>query len=160
MQRTLAIIKPDAVQRRLIGKIISRFEEKGLEIIALKMTIISEDLAKKNYSVHEGKDYFEKLVKFMTSGPVVILVLRGENAIEVIRKLMGSTSGHEADPGTIRGDYAMSGRFNLIHGSDSVESAENEISLFFKNEDILNYEQSDLKWIYDMSDNLPGENSV
>lgn len=160
MQRTLAIIKPDAVQRRLIGKIISRFEEKGLEIIALKMTIISEDLAKKNYSVHEGKDYFEKLVKFMTSGPVVILVLRGENAIEVIRKLMGSTSGHEADPGTIRGDYAMSGRFNLIHGSDSVESAENEISLFFKNEDILNYEQSDLKWIYDMSDNLPGENSI
>ncbi len=159
MQRTLAIIKPDAVQRRLIGKIISRFEEKGLEIVGLKMTVISEDLAKKNYSVHEGKDFFEKLIKFMTSGPVVILVLRGENAIEVIRKLMGSTSGHEADPGTIRGDYAMSGRFNLIHGSDSVESAEREISLFFDDTSIMDSEKSDLKWIYDMSDNLPDENS-
>lgn len=159
MQRTLAIIKPDAVQRRLIGKIISRFEEKGLEIIALKMTIISKDLAKKNYSIHEGKNYFEKLVKFMASGPVVILVLRGENAIEVTRRLMGSTSGHEADPGTIRGDYAMSGRFNLIHGSDSVESAEREISLFFNDTSIIESEKSDLKWIYGMSGNLPGENS-
>ncbi|MFQ5686380.1 MAG: nucleoside-diphosphate kinase [Candidatus Scalindua sp.] len=158
MQRTLAIIKPDAVQRRLIGKIISRFEEKGLEIIALKITIISEGLARKNYTVHEGKVYFEKLVKFMTSGPVVVLVLRGKNAIGVTRKLMGSTAGHEADPGTIRGDYAMSGRFNLIHSSDSVESAEREITLFFENENILDYEQSDLKWIYDISGNLPGEN--
>jgi nucleoside-diphosphate kinase len=154
MQRTLAIIKPDAVQRRLIGKIISRFEEKGLEIIALKMTIISEDMARKNYSVHKGDAYFEKLVKFMASGPVVILVLRGENAIEVTRRLMGSTSGHEAAPGTIRGDYAMSGRFNLIHGSDSVESAEREISLFFENETLLKHEMSDLRWVYDM----PGEN--
>ena len=159
MQRTLAIIKPDAVQRRLIGKIISRFEEKGLEIIGLKMTVISEDLAKKNYSVHEGKDYFEKLVKFMSSGPVVILVLRGENAIEVTRRLMGSTSGHEADPGTIRGDYAISGRFNLIHGSDSVESADREISLFFDDTSIMESEKSDIKWIYDLSDNLPGKNS-
>ncbi len=160
MQRTLAIIKPDAVQRRLIGKIISRFEEKGLEVIGLKMTVISEGLAKRNYSVHEGKDFFEKLIRFMTSGPVVILVLRGENAIEVIRKLMGSTSGHEADPGTIRGDYAISGRFNLIHGSDSVESAEREISLFFDDTSIMESGKSDLKWIYDMSDNLPGENSI
>ena len=132
MQRTLAIIKPDAVQRRLIGKIISRLEEKGLEIIALKMTTISEDMARENYSVHEGKEYFDKLVKFMASGPVVILVLRGKNAIEVTRRLMGSTSGHEADAGTIRGDYAMSGRFNLIHGSDSVETAEREISFSLK----------------------------
>ena len=94
-----------------------------MEIIALKMTTISEDMARENYSVHEGKEYFDKLVKFMASGPVVILVLRGKNAIEVTRRLMGSTSGHEADAGTIRGDYAMSGRFNLIHGSDSVETA-------------------------------------
>jgi len=152
MQRTLAIIKPDAVQRRLIGKIISRFEEKGLEIIALKMTTISEDIAKKNYSVHEGEAYFEKLVKFMTSGPVVILVLRGKNAIDVTRRLMGSTSGHEAEPGTIRGDYAISGRFNLIHGSDSVESAEREIHLFFDDTSIMESEKSDLKWIYDLTD--------
>ncbi len=156
MQRTLAIIKPDAVQRRLIGKIISRFEEKGLEIIGLKMTVISEELAKENYSIHEGKDYFEKLIKFMTSGPVVILVLRGKNAIEVTRRLMGSTFGYEADPGTIRGDYAMSKRFNLIHGSDSEESAEREISLFFENETLLKHDLSDLRWVYDM----PGENLV
>ncbi len=160
MQRTLAIIKPDAVQRRLIGKIINRFEEKGLEIIGLKKTVISEDLAKKNYSVHEGKDFFEKLIKFMTSGPVVILVLRGKNAIGVTRRLMGSTSGHEADPGTIRGDYAICGRFNLIHGSDSVESAEREISLFFDDSSIVESEKSDLKWIDGMSDDLTGENLV
>ena len=146
MQKTLAIIKPDAVQRRLIGKIINRFEEKGLEIIALKMTVISEDMARKNYSVHKGKEYYEKLVKFMTSGPVVILVLRGKNVIDVARKLMGS-----ADPGTIRGDYALSGRFNLIHGSDSVESAEREIALFFDDTSIMESEKSDLKWIYDLT---------
>ena len=160
MQKTLVIIKPDAVQRRLIGKIINRFEEKGLEIIGLKMTVISKELAKEHYSVHDGKDYYEKLVKFMTSGPVVMMVLRGKKAIEVTRKLMGSTFGHEADPGTIRGDYAMSKRFNLLHGSDSVESAEREISIFFENENLLEYKQSDLKWIYDMSGNLPGENLI
>ncbi len=148
MQKTLIIIKPDAVQRRLIGKIINRFEEKGLQIIGMKMTTISADLAEKNYAAHEGKEFFEKLIKFITSGPVVIMVLRGKNAIKVIRKLMGSTSGHEAAPGTLRGDYAMSGRFNLLHGSDSVESAEREIAIFFKDENILDYEQLDLEWIY------------
>ncbi len=155
MQKTLVIIKPDAVQRRLIGKIINRFEEKGLEIIGLKMTVISEALAKEHYSVHEGREYYEKLITFMTSGPVVMLVLRGQNAIEVIRKQMGPTFGYEADPGTIRGDYAMSKRFNLIHGSDSEESAEREISLFFDNGDLMQDEQSDLKWIYDMSGDNP-----
>ncbi|MBT6051428.1 MAG: nucleoside-diphosphate kinase, partial [Candidatus Scalindua sp.] len=148
-------IKPDAVQRRLIGKIINRFEEKGLEIVGLKMTVISEGLAKEHYSVHEGREYYENLIKFMTSGPVVMLVLRGMNAIEVTRKLMGSTFGYEADPGTIRGDYAMSKRFNLIHGSDSEESAEREISLFFENGDLTQNEQSGLKWIYDMSGENP-----
>ena len=151
MQRTLVIIKPDAVQRRLIGKIISRFEEKGLEIIALKMTVITEELAKKNYSVHNGKDYYEKLIKFIISGPVVVMVLRGKNVIEVTRKMMGYTAGHEAIPGTIRGDLAMSERFNLIHGSDSVESAEKEINLFFGKKDLIENSQIDLKWIYDMS---------
>ncbi|MBT3878185.1 MAG: nucleoside-diphosphate kinase [Candidatus Scalindua sp.] len=155
MQKTLVIIKPDAVQRRLIGKIINRFEEKGLEIVGLKMTVISEGLAKEHYSVHEGREYYENLIKFMTSGPVVMLVLRGMNAIEVTRKLMGSTFGYEADPGTIRGDYAMSKRFNLIHGSDSEESAEREISLFFENGDLTQNEQSGLKWIYDMSGENP-----
>lgn len=151
MQRTLVIIKPDAVQRRLIGKIISRFEEKGFAIIGLKLMVISEALARKNYSIHKGKDFYEKLIEFMTSGPVVVLVLRGKNVIEVTRKLIGSTFGHEAAPGTIRGDYAISDRFNLIHGTDSVESAEKEISLFFEKENLMEYEQTDLKWIYDMS---------
>lgn len=156
MQKTLVIIKPDAVQRRLIGKIINRFEEKGLEIIGLKMTVISEELAKENYSVHEGREYYEKLIAFMTSGPVVMMVLSGENAIDVTRKLMGSTFGYESDPGTIRGDYAMSKRFNLIHGSDSEESAEREISLFFENGgDLTQNQQSDLKWVYDMSGESP-----
>ncbi len=160
MQKTLVIIKPDAVQRRLIGKIINRFEEKGLEIIGLKMTVISEGLARENYSVHEGKEFFEKLIKYITAGPVVIMVLRGKNTIEVTRMLMGSTFGHEATPGTIRGDYAISKRYNLLHGSDSVESAEREIAIFFKDEEIVEYDQTNLKWIYDMSSNLPGENFI
>ncbi len=110
MQKTLVMIKPDATPRRLIGKIISRFEEKGLEIIGLKMNVISEEQARENYSVHEGRDYCEKLIDYITAGPVVFMVLRGKNAIDVTRMLMGSTFGHEAAPGTIRGDYAISKR--------------------------------------------------
>ena len=159
MQKTLVIIKPDAVQRRLIGKIINRFEEKGLEIVGLKMTVISAELAKEHYSDHVGRDYYEKLVKFMTSGPVVMMVLRGKKAIAVTRKLMGSTFGHEAEPGTIRGDFAISKRFNLIHGSDSEESAAKEISLFFENGELIQSYQSGLKWIYDLSADPTDENS-
>ena len=159
MQKTLVIIKPDAVQRRLIGKIINRFDEKGLEIIGLKMTVISKELVKEHYSVHEGKDYYKKLVDFMTSGPVVIMVLRGKQAIKVTRKMMGSTFGHEAEPGTIRDDFAISKRFNLLHGSDSKESAEKEISLFFKNGDLIENDQSGLKWVYDLSGDPTDENS-
>ncbi len=155
MQRTLVIIKPDATPRRLIGKIVSRFEEKGLEIIGLKMSVIPEELARKNYSVHEGKDFFEELIKYITTGPVVFMILRGKNAIDVTRMLMGSTFGHEAAPGTIRGDYAISKRFNLLHGSDSVESAEKEIAIFFKDEEIIEHDQTNLKWIYDISGDEP-----
>jgi nucleoside-diphosphate kinase len=126
-----------------------------LEIIGLKMTVITEELAKEHYSVHAGRDYYEKLVKFMTSGPVVIMVLRGKNAIDVTRMLMGSTFGHEAAPGTIRGDYAISKRFNLLHGSDSVESAEKEIAIFFEDEEIIEHDQTNLKWIYDISGDEP-----
>jgi nucleoside-diphosphate kinase len=156
MQKTLVLIKPDAVQRRLIGRITSRFEEKGFEIIGLRLMVISEDLARKNYAVHKGKSFYEKLIQFMTSGPVVVIVLRGKNVIEVTRKMMGYTAGHEAIPGTIRGDFAISERFNLIHGSDSVESAEREIELFFDKNDLIEHGQTDLKWVYDMS----GENIV
>lgn len=149
---TLIIIKPDAVQRRLIGKIITRFEEKGLEVLGLKFMVVSKVLAKKLYSVHEGKGFYEKLVTFITSGPVVVLVLRGKNVIDVTRKMMGSTFGRDANPGTIRGDFAISDRFNLIHGSDSVESAEREIGLFFDKANLIEYKQTDLQWIYDMSE--------
>ncbi|MDR4498305.1 MAG: nucleoside-diphosphate kinase [Candidatus Scalindua sp.] len=152
MQKTLVIIKPDSVKRRLVGKIISRFEEKGFEILGLKLMAIPESLARKNYSEHEGKDFFKKLIAFMTSGPVVILAIRGKNAIAVTRTMMGKTACHEAAPGTIRGDFGLSNRFNLIHGSDSHESAEREIELFFNKNDLIDPVQTELKWIYDLSD--------
>lgn len=151
MQKTLIIIKPDAVQRRLIGDIIKRFEDKGLQILGLKMTCISESLARQHYSVHKGKDFYEPLIRYVTSGPVVLVALKGKNAIEVTRKMMGTTFGADAQPGTIRGDYAVSNRFNLIHGSDSESSAEKEINTFFATTELVEYEAMDLSWIYDMS---------
>ncbi len=151
MEKTLIILKPDAVQRRLVGKIISRFEEKGFQIIGLKMIRISEEMAKKHYAAHEGKDFFEPLVRYTSSAPVIIMALKGKNAIEIVRKMMGATFGSKAEPGTIRGDYALSNRFNLIHGSDSPASAENEIGIFFDKREILEYDPAGIQWIYDMS---------
>ena len=151
MEHALVIIKPDGVQRKLMGTIISRLEEKGFLIIGLKMTFISEELASKLYSVHKGKDFYDQLIRYMTSSPVVGIVLKGINAVNVARKLIGSTFGQDAEPGTIRGDYGISKRFNLIHCSDSQESADKEIQLFFKNEELLDYDTADLPWIYDTS---------
>lgn len=151
MQKTLIIIKPDAVQRRLIGDITKKFEDKGLQILGLKMMRIPETLAMQHYSMHKGKDFFEPLIRYMTSGPVVLMVLKGKNAIEVVRKMMGATFGADAQPGTIRGDYAVSNRFNLIHGSDSESTAEREINTFFTPSELIEYEPTDLSWIYDMS---------
>ncbi len=151
MEKTLIIVKPDAVQRRLMGKIISRFEDKGFQIIGLKMILITESMARKHYAEHEGKDFFEPLVRYTTSAPVLVMVLKGKNAIEIVRKMMGATFGFRAEPGTIRGDYAVSNRFNLIHGSDSPISAEKEIGIFFRREDLFEYNLSDLSWIYDTS---------
>lgn len=151
MQNTLVILKPDAIQRRLIGKIITRFEEKGLQIIGLKLMRMTEELARRNYVQHKGRDFYEPLVKFMTSSPVIVLVLRGKEVIETARKMAGFTFGTKAEPGTIRGDYAISNRFNLIHVSDSLETAEREISIFFKKEELLEYENVDTPWVYDLS---------
>lgn len=151
MEKTLIILKPDAIQRRLLGKIISRFEEKGFQIVGLKMLQISETRARKHYAAHEGKDFFEPLVKYTISSPVIVLVLKGKNAIEIVRKMMGATFGSKAEPGTIRGDYAISNRFNLIHGSDSTISAEKEITTFFQKEELFEYTPTDIQWIYDMS---------
>lgn len=151
MQNTLVILKPDAIQRRLIGKIITRFEEKGLQIMGLKLMRMTEELARRNYVQHKGRDFYEPLVRFMTSSPVIVLVLRGKEVIEVARKMAGFTFGTKAEPGTIRGDYAISNRFNLIHVSDSLETAEREISIFFKKEELLEYENMDTPWVYDLS---------
>lgn len=151
MEKTLIILKPDAVLRRLLGKIISRFEEKGFQIVGLKMIQISEDMARKHYAAHEGKDFFEPLVRYTSSAPVVVMVLKGKNVIEIVRKMMGATFGSRAEPGTIRGDYAVSNRFNLIHGADSPASAEKEIGVFFDKKELFEYNPADLQWIYDMS---------
>lgn len=146
-QKTLVLLKPDAVNRRLVGEIISRFEKKGLKIVAMKMLWLSREKAEKHYEVHKGKPFYESLIDYITSAPIVAMVLEGERAIEVVRKMMGKTNGMEAEPGTIRGDYAMSIQNNLVHGSDSEESAAREIPIFFSEEEILEYRLVDEIWI-------------
>ena len=137
-ERTLSIIKPDAVGKNVIGKIISRFEENNLYLVAGKLVHLSDEMASGFYAEHEGKPFFNDLKKFMTSGPVFVQVLEGENAVQKNRDLMGSTNPKEAAPGTIRADFANSIDANAVHGSDSVESAKREIEYFFNKEEILN----------------------
>ncbi len=146
-QRTLVLLKPDAVNRRLIGEIIARFERKGLKIVAMKMLWMDRKMAERHYEVHRGKPFYESLLDYITSGPIVAMVLEGDNAIAVVRRMMGKTNGQEAEPGTIRGDYSMSIQNNLVHGSDSEESAEREIGIFFSDEEILEYRLVDEIWI-------------
>tara|TARA_B100001027_G_C16219229_1_gene308971 strand:- start:343 stop:768 length:426 start_codon:yes stop_codon:yes gene_type:complete len=138
IERTLSIIKPDAVAKNVIGKIISRFEENNLFLVAVKLVHLSDQMASGFYAEHEGKPFFNDLKKFMTSGPVFVQVLEGENAVQKNRDLMGSTNPKEAAPGTIRADFANSIDANAVHGSDSVESAKREIEYFFNTEEILN----------------------
>ena len=137
MEKTLSIIKPDAVAKNVLGKILDRFESAGLKIIAIKMLHLDKDMAEGFYSEHKGKPFFEKLINFMTSGPVVVQVLSGENAIKANRELMGNTNPEEAAQGTIRSDFAESIDANAVHGSDSPESAEREISYFFNESEIF-----------------------
>ena len=151
MERTLVIFKPDAVHRRLVGRILTRFEDKGLKIVALKMCRLTKELAERQYAPHKGKHFHEPLVRFMTAGPVVLTVLEGKDAVAVVRSLMGPTFGPDAPPGTIRGDFGMSKRFNLVHGSDSAAAAEAEIDLFFRPEELVEYKPHDLGWVYDTS---------
>jgi nucleoside-diphosphate kinase len=131
MDRTLVLVKPDAFARRLTGEIISRMERKGLQIAALKLMTVDEETAKRHYAEHVGKPFFDPLVAFITSGPMVAMILDGPNAIEAARQIIGATNGLEAAPGSIRGDYAVETRRNLVHGSDSPESAEREIEIYF-----------------------------
>ena len=137
IEQTLSIIKPDAVGKNLIGKIITRFEENGLYLVAGKLVHLTDDMASGFYAEHDGKTFFNDLKKFMTSGPVFIQILEGENAVQKNRDLMGSTNPQEANPGTIRADFANSIDANAVHGSDSLESAKREIEYFFSSEEIL-----------------------
>ena len=155
METTLIILKPDAVQRGLIGRIITRFEEKGLQVVGTRLMQISPELAARHYESHQGRPFYEGLVKFMTSSPVVVLALRGVGAIAICRKLMGATFGSNAEPGTIRGDFGVSNSFNLIHGSDSPEAAQRELELFFKAEDLFDWSRASEGWIYDLSGDTP-----
>lgn len=149
MERTLVLLKPDAVQRGLIGPILARFEAKGLKIAALKMRQFPTALIQKHYEVHKERPFYKALVAFMTSGPAVALVLEGNNAIEVTRKLMGKTNSAEAEPGTIRGDFALSRSNNLVHGSDSAENAKKELALFFPDAtEVCEWNSPQFPWVY------------
>jgi nucleoside-diphosphate kinase len=147
METTLIILKPDAVDRRLVGEIISRFERKGLQIVGLKLDRIARATAEKHYEAHRAKPFYAGLVQFMTERPVVLMAVAGNRAIDVSRKLMGKTFAHEAEPGTIRGDLGVSSQFNLIHGSDSAESARRELALFVSEGEVLSYAMSDAHWL-------------
>ena len=147
MERTFSMIKPDGVQRRLVGKILTRFEEKGLRIAALKLLQVSARQAETLYSIHKGKPFYETLLRFVTASPVVVLVIEGNQAVAVVRKLLGATFGFNAEPGSIRGDYGSSKGLNLIHGSDSAESAQREIPIFFEGKDLVKYEHVDNVWV-------------
>ena len=151
-ERTLIILKPDAVQRQLMGKILTRFEEKGLKIVAAKFMQISRELARKHYAVHEGKPFFEGVVNYMSSSPVLVLVLQAEGVIAMARKLMGATFGNEAEAGTIRGDFGACRGYNLVHGSDSPENAKYEMDLYFKPEEIVDYTLANEDWLYGSND--------
>jgi nucleoside-diphosphate kinase len=148
MEKTFLMIKPDGVQRNLIGPIVSRLENKGFKIVGAKLMQVSEDLAKTHYQEHEERPFFGELVDFITSGPVFAMVLEGENVISTARLVVGSTNPQEAAPGTIRGDFGLTVGKNIIHGSDSPESAEREINLFFDEAEILDYDLINKEWIY------------
>lgn len=149
MERSLIIVKPDAVQRGLTGEIIKRFEQRGLRIIGMKFMQISEELAKKHYAEHEGKPFFEGLVQYITSAPVVVIVLAGNNVITATRTTIGSTKPWEAAAGTIRGDYGMDVGRNLVHGSDSPASGEREVANFFTEAELVNWERATDPWIFE-----------
>ena len=147
MDRTLVLLKPDAVQRGLAGEIINRLERRGLKLAAMKMLLVTEELAHRHYADHVGKPFFAGLVKFITSSPIVAMVIEGENAVDVVRNTMGVTSPSDAAPGTIRGDLALTIGANLIHGSDSAESAKREIGLFFSADEVIDYTRAVDSWI-------------
>ena len=147
MERTLVLLKPDAVQRRLIGSLVARFELKGLQIVGMKLVHASKELAEKHYDAHRERPFFPSLIQFLTGSPTVALALQGPNAVAVVRTLMGLTDGAKSPPGTIRGDYSISVQNNLVHGSDSVENANQELALWFKADELISYQGCDQSWV-------------
>jgi nucleoside-diphosphate kinase len=155
LERTLVLLKPDAVQRGLVGKIVSRFEEKGLKLVGLKLARFSEELLKKHYSDHEERPFFPSLVRFMSAGPAVALALEGKNAIAVVRGLVGKTDAGAAAPGTIRGDLGLSFSYNLVHASDGPQAATKELGLFFAGKDeLVAWTPSQEGWVYNVEEEL------
>jgi nucleoside-diphosphate kinase len=142
------MLKPSTVARGMIGNVVARLEDKGLKIAAMKMTWITQEKAATLYAVHKGKPFYDELVKFITSGPIVAMVIEGDEAVKIMRKLVGATNAKEAEPGTIRGDFALSNQKNAVHASDSVENAKMEMSIFFAAEEILTYKRADENWVY------------
>ena len=149
MERTLVLAKPDAVQRGLIGQITSRFEQRGLKLVAMKFIQMDEALAGRHYAVHQGKPFYPGLIQFITSGPVVAMVWEGKNAVATVRTTMGVTKPWEATPGTIRGDFGLTMGRNLVHGSDSVENAATEVALFFDDAELVSWQRETERWIDD-----------
>lgn len=149
MERTFVMIKPDGVQRGLVGDIVGRFERRGLKVVAMKMLVLDNEMAKKHYAEHAAKPFFQGLVSFITSGPVVAMVIEGRDVVSIVRSMLGATSPAKSAPGTIRGDFALEMGRNVIHASDSPESAKREISLYFDNTEIVNYKRIDEQWLYE-----------
>ena len=146
-ERTLILFKPDAIQRRLAGKLLARIEDKGLKILAMKMLQITQELSKTHYAEHVDKPFYPLLEQFITSGPVIALVAEGPDAVSVVRDMLGPTNGRDAPAGTIRSDYGLSRQLNLMHGSDSPEAAEREIEIYFSSEELFNYETTLAEWV-------------
>ena len=149
MERTLILLKPDALQRGLAGEIITRMEQRGLKIVGMKLMQLDEAFARRHYAEHEGKPFLESLISFITSGPLIAVALEGPNAIELVRNQMGATDPQKADSGTIRGDLALFVQFNLIHGSDSPESAERELGLFFGDGELVSWDRNIDPWVFE-----------
>jgi len=149
MERTYVMIKPDGVQRNLIGEIITRFEKKGFKIVGLKLLQLDRIMAEKHYAEHVGKGFFEGLVQYITSGPVVAMVLEGKDVVATVRAMNGATNPANAAPGTVRGDYAIEVGRNVIHASDSVESATREIAIYFTTEELISYSKATDSWLYE-----------
>ena len=149
MERTFIMIKPDGVQRHLTGEIIHRFERKGFTLVGLKMLQVSRDLAEKHYGVHKERPFFNSLIEFITSAPVIAMVWEGENVVSAARNLIGATNPTTADPGSIRGDFGVSIGRNLIHGSDAIETAQTEVALWFSDEELLDWKPVRQSWLYE-----------